>query len=157
MSAGAAIKADNAMGGEAHHGHCLCGAVTVDVTGPLAAISACHCDLCTRWSGSVQMGIEVPRARVSYKGPIRTYASSSFAERAWCETCGTAVWFADTKGENAELLELAPGLFDGFGGAKLARVVYADRAPSNFALAGELERVSKADYEARALHVEDKQ
>ena len=142
MSAGAAIKADNAMGGEAHHGHCLCCAVTVDVTGPLAAISACHCDLCTRWSGSVQMGIEVPRARVSYKGPIRTYASSSFAERAWCETCGTAVWFADT---------------EGFGGAKLARVVYADRAPSNFALAGELERVSKADYEARALHVEDKQ
>ena len=47
--------------------------------------------------------------------------------------------------------------FDGFGEAKLARVVYADRAPSNFALAGELERVSKADYEARALHVEDKQ
>jgi len=35
-------------------------------------------------------------------------------------------------------------------------VVYADRAPSNVALAGDLERVSKADYEARNLHVEDK-
>ena len=104
----------------------------------------------------MQMGIEVPRERVRYAGPIRTYASSSFAERAWCETCGTAVWFADHEGDNAHLLELAPGLFDGFGGAKLTRVVYADRAPSNVALAGDLQRVSKADYEARNLHVEDK-
>lgn len=103
----------------------------------------------------MQMGIEVQRDRVVYKGPIRTYASSSFAQRAWCETCGTAVWFADTEGENAGVLELAPGLFDGFGGAALTRVVYADRAPSNVALAGDLQRVSKADYEAHNLHVED--
>lgn len=139
-----------------HHGHCLCGAVTVEVTGPLGEISACHCDLCTRWSGSVQMGIEVPRDRLRLAGPIRTYASSSFAKRAWCESCGSAVWFADNVGDSAEVFELAPGLFDGFGGAALTRVVYADRAPSNFAIAGDLERVSKADYEARYPHVEDK-
>ena len=102
------------------------------------------------------MGLEVPRERVTYAGPIKTYASSSFANRAWCENCGTSLWFADTEGNNAHLLELAPGLFDGFGGAKLVRVVYADQAPEGVALAGDLDRVSKADYEARNRHVEDK-
>ena len=144
------------MSEKTHHGHCLCGAVTLTVRGPLAGISACHCSLCTRWSGSVQMGIEVPRSRVEHEGPIRTYQSSSFAERAWCAECGSAVWFADIQGAHAGLLELAPGLFDDFGGAEVVRVVYADCAPGNFALAGDLQRVSKAAYEAENLHVEDR-
>ena len=143
------------MAEETHHGHCLCSAVTVTVTGPLGDISACHCGACTRWSGSVLMGLEVPAERVRWKGPVRTYASSSFAERAFCETCGSALWFADVEGPNTGGLELSPGLFDGFGGARLTRVVYADCAPTNLTLAGDLDRVSKADYEARNLHVED--
>ncbi len=138
-------------------GRCLCGAVTVAVTGPLGEASACHCSACTRWTGSVLIGLNIPRKRVTYSGPIKSYASSSFSERAWCDTCGTAVWFADTKGDGADSLELSPGLFDGFGGAKLTRVVYADCAPEGVALAGDLQRVSKADYEATHLHVEDGQ
>lgn len=138
-------------------GRCLCGAVTVAVTGPLGEASACHCSACTRWTGSVLIGLDIPRDRVSYSGPIKSYASSSFSERAWCDICGTAVWFADTKGDGADSLELSPGLFDGFGGAKLTRVVYADCAPEGVALAGDLQRVSKADYEATHLHVEDGQ
>lgn len=137
-------------------GRCLCGAVTVTVTGPLGDVSACHCGPCTRWSGSVLMGLEIPRDRVVYDGPIKTYASSSFAQRAWCDTCGTAVWFTDTEGDGSAYLELAPGLFDGFGGAKLTRVVYVDCAPADVELAGDLDRVTKADYEAANLHVEDR-
>ena len=136
-------------------GRCLCGAVTVTVTGPLGNASACHCSACTRWTGSVLMGLDIPRERVTYAGPIKSYASSSFSERAWCENCGTAVWFADTEGEGAANLELSPGLFDDFGGAALTRVVYADCAPSGVVLGGDLQRVSKADYEATHLHVED--
>ncbi len=104
----------------------------------------------------MQMGMAIEKDRVMYNGPIKTYASSSFAERAWCATCGAAVWFADTKGDGAAFLELAPGLFDGFGGAKLARVVYADSAPEGVMLGGDLERVTKAEYEAQHLHAEDK-
>lgn len=141
---------------ELTEGRCLCGAVTITVTGSLGNVSACHCAPCTRWSGSMQMGVEVPRDRVAYDGPIKTYASSSFARRAWCDTCGTAVWFADTEGDGAAYLELAPGLFDGFGGAKLARIVYADCAPDGVELTGDLDRVSKADYEAVNRHVGDR-
>lgn len=138
-----------------HEGHCLCGAVTVKVDGPLGDISACHCEMCTRWSGSVQMGAEVDRNRVAIAGPVATYQSSEFAERAWCNTCGSAVWFKDTIGENEHVFELAPGLFDGFGGARLVRVVYCDRAAGGVRLAGDLDRMTKAEYEAQFPFVED--
>ena len=140
---------------EHHSGRCLCGAVTVEVTGPLGDISACHCVPCTRWSGSMQMGIEIPRDRITVEGPVKTFASSSFAQRAWCDTCGSALWFADTDGGAPEVLELAPGLFDNAGGAVLKRVVYADRHPDGYALAGDYISVTKAEYEAKNQHVED--
>lgn len=128
-------------------GRCLCGAVTVQVEGALGDISACHCENCRRWSGAVQMGVEVPRERVTISGPVKVHQSTQIAERAWCDTCGSAVWFAYTAGRDTGYLELAPGLFDNFGGAKVVREVYADRCPDGIRLAGVSERVTKADYE----------
>lgn len=133
---------------ETTKGQCLCGAVTVEVVGPLGDISACHCDLCTRWSGSVQMGIEVSHENVSIKGPIKTHQSSEIAKRAWCDVCGSAVFFSYTQGRDTGYLDLAPGLFKNFGGAKLARVVYADCCPDGLTLGGDHIRVTKAEYEA---------
>ncbi|WP_281981218.1 GFA family protein [Thalassorhabdomicrobium marinisediminis] len=142
--------------GEVIKGHCLCGAVTVEVTGPLGEISACHCEMCTRWSGSVQMGIEVPQERVTLDGPVKTHRSSSIGERAWCDTCGTAVWFRYPDGPDAGYFELAPGLFDNAGGARLARVVYADRHPDAFSIAApDAARVSKQDYEKTHPHLSE--
>ncbi|MCB1362976.1 MAG: GFA family protein [Rhodobacteraceae bacterium] len=134
-------------------GRCLCGAVRIVVDAPMAEISACHCDMCRRWSGSVQMGMEVPEASVSVSGPVKTYRSSHFAERAWCDTCGSALWLRDVEGRNAGVFELVPGLFDNAGGARLTREVYADRCPDGYALAGDHERISRAEYEAVNAHV----
>ncbi|MDF1726142.1 MAG: GFA family protein [Sulfitobacter sp.] len=136
-------------------GQCLCGAVKVVVTGPLGDISACHCEMCTRWSGSVQMGLEVPQERCEISGPVKTHRSSDIGERAWCDTCGSAVWFRYPEGPDAGYFELAPGLFDNAGGARLVRIVYADRHPDGFALAGDVQRISKADYEANNPFVKE--
>ena len=130
-------------------GHCLCGAVRVTVTGPLGDISACHCEMCTRWSGSIQMGIETPQEQVEITGPVKSHRSSSIGERAWCDTCGSAIWFRYPEGPDAGYFELAPGLFPNADGAQLVRIVYADRHPDGYALAGDVERVSKTEYEAR--------
>lgn len=134
-------------------GSCLCGAVHVSVDAPMSKISACHCDMCRRWSGSIQMGIEVPETSVTITGPVKTYRSSSFAERAWCETCGSALWFRDFDGRDAGFFEMTPGLFENAGGARLLREVYSDRCPEGYALSGDIERVTKADYEAQYAFV----
>ena len=100
------------------------------------------------------MGLEVPRERVAVEGPLKRHQSSALAERAWCDTCGSALWFTYTSGVDTGYFELAPGLFENAGGAPLTRVVYADRCPDGFALAGEgVERVDQADYEASHPHL----
>ncbi|HBS50949.1 MAG TPA: GFA family protein [Rhodobacteraceae bacterium] len=137
-------------------GRCLCGAVRVSVAAPMTEISACHCGMCRRWSGAMQMGIEVPQDKVVVSGPIKTYRSSSFAERAWCDSCGLALWFRDVEGPNTGWFELAPGLFDNAAGAKLVREVYADRCPEGYRLEGDaVARMSQKDYEAVYPHVNE--
>jgi hypothetical protein len=131
-------------------GHCLCGAVQVSTTALFDTISACHCEMCRRWSGAVQLGIEAPREAVSISGPVKTYRSSSFAERGWCDVCGSAVFFRNVAGRDADLFEFAPGLFENAGGARLARVVYADCAVGGIEFEGDdIERVTRAEYEAK--------
>ncbi len=134
-------------------GHCLCGAVRIRARSLSGEISACHCEMCTRWSGGIQMGIEAPASGVTVSGPVKTYRSSSFAERAWCDTCGSALWLRNVEGEGSDVYEFVPGIFDNAGGARLARIVYADCAPDGFSLAGDVPRFSKADYEKEHAHV----
>jgi hypothetical protein len=126
-------------------GRCLCGAVTVRAE-RTSDVSACHCGICRRWSGTAFAGVDA--ARVEVEGPARTYRSSTFAERAWCESCGTALWFRI----DGEAHELSPGLFEEGAGWPLAREVYADRAGA-LSLAAPGERVSAAEYERGHAHV----
>lgn len=134
-------------------GRCLCGAVEVVArVGPGAEVSACHCDLCRRWSGTVFMGFDVAPGDVEVRGDIATFASSSFAERAFCGTCGTHLWFRDTA-DNAPY-ELSPGLFPEARDLPLVREVYADRAARWARLSGNHRRVSRADYERENPFVE---
>lgn len=137
-------------------GRCLCGAVNVGVAELSDEIWACHCRMCTRWSGSVQMGIEAPEAGVTVTGPVRTYRSSWFAERAWCETCGSALWLRNVDGPDTGVYEFVPGLFDNATGARLTRVDYADYHPEGYWLEGvDVMRVSQKEYEAANAHLNE--
>lgn len=131
-------------------GQCLCGAVTVTADKLSDEMSACHCKMCTRWSGGVQMFIEAPEHGVTITGPVKTYRSSGFAERAWCDVCGSAVYLRNYAGRDVGYFEFSPGLFEDAAGARLTRVVYSDRALGGATLGGEnVVRVTKAEYEAR--------
>ena len=131
-------------------GHCLCGAVQVRVTEHEAAVSACHCSLCRRWTGAAQWGFSAPAAAVTVTGAVATYRSSPFATRAWCPACGTHLWLRD----DGKDYEFVPGLFDGAATMPLSHEVYADRAFACVPLAGEHPRRTAAEYEAEHAFVE---
>lgn len=101
------------------------------------------------------MGVEVSPDDVTVKGPVKVHQSTDIAERAWCDVCGSALWFRYTRDRDAGYLELVPGLFENFGGAKVMREVYADRCPHGMRLEGVQERVTSTDYEALNPHVGD--
>lgn len=131
-------------------GHCLCGSVRLRVDGHAAAVSVCHCSMCRRWSG-LALAVFVARAgTVDVQGPVKVCRASSFAERAWCDCCGTHLWIRDDGGD----YDLMPGLFDAARDFALVREVYADRAFAAARFDGAHARVTAAQYEATHAFVE---
>ena len=66
---------------------CLCGAV--HVTAPTTTdVHVCHCSMCRRWSEGPAFTVH-GGTEVEVSGPVTRYASSDWAERAFCSRCGT--------------------------------------------------------------------
>ncbi len=86
-------------GGEATEtrtGGCLCGAVRYRVDGPVRPLVACHCRQCRRQSGHHFVSTDVPREQITIEGEdaITWYRSSPTAQRGFCGTCGSVLFFA---------------------------------------------------------------
>ncbi|MFN3985236.1 MAG: GFA family protein [Rhodocyclaceae bacterium] len=75
-------------------GRCLCGAVTLSVVAKGEKIGACHCSMCRKWSGGPMLAVEC-EDDVSIEGGehLTVYASSDWAERGFCGTCGTHLFY----------------------------------------------------------------
>lgn len=134
-------------------GRCLCGAVRITVAGAHdPRPGACHCRMCQRWSGGLFLCFEAAAAAVRVTGKVARFASSEFAERAFCPVCGAHLWMRDTGAADAPY-ELMPGLFDALAGQPLRSEIYTDNALACVTLAGDHDRATAAEYEARHPHV----
>ena len=135
-------------------GHCLCGAVAVRVERTDdARPGACHCRLCQRWSGGLFLCFAAPASAVTVTGEVARFASSEFAERAWCPRCGTHLWMRNTSGPD-EGYDLMPGLFDAARDWPLQSEIYVDRAFVSVRLSGDHRRATRAEWEAKHPFVE---
>lgn len=129
------------------HGKCLCGRVEVPVAGGAGWIGVCHCSLCRRWSGGLWAGFPAAADAVSVSGPVKTYASSALAERAFCAECGTQLWMRDLKDEAD--FDLMPGIFEDAAIWPLKNEIYVDEAYAAFALNGSHVRATAAEYRSK--------
>jgi hypothetical protein len=84
---------------------------------------------------------------------VTRFASSGFAERAFCATCGSHLWMRDLKGE-VPGFDLMPGLFDEARAWPLRSEIYLDRAMASIRLEGDHSRATRAEYEAEHLHIQ---
>lgn len=134
-------------------GHCLCGAVSVRVTGHGGFTGACHCRMCQRWSGALFVSFNAPANAVTVTGEVTRYQSAPFAERAFCPRCGSHLWMRNTEADDSSY-DLMPGLFDAARDIPLQSEIYTDRALPGLALAGDHRRATRAQYEARNPHLE---
>ncbi|WP_299737426.1 GFA family protein [uncultured Roseobacter sp.] len=135
-------------------GRCLCGAVKIEIDGNyVAAIGACHCVMCQRWNGMLFGSFVAETKAVAVTGPVRSYASSSFSERGFCETCGSSVWLRSTDPDEPEI-ELFPGLFKEAADFVLLSEIYTDLAPNYACLRGDHRRKTRAEVQAKYPFVE---
>ena len=133
-------------------GKCLCGAVTVEFEPAKSELGACHCEMCRRWVGSAFVEIDVKPGSLKYDGPVKTFASSDWAERAWCDTCGSTLWYHLTM-PGHDFYGMSAGLVDNAGGLTLKREIYIDKKPGGYAFAGGHKLLTKADFEAQVAAI----
>ncbi|MEC9260419.1 MAG: GFA family protein [Pseudomonadota bacterium] len=72
--------------------HCLCGDSSLTVVPKSLEIGACHCNTCRKWSGGPFLAIESEQVTVT-GDKISRYASSEWAERVFCQQCGTHLFY----------------------------------------------------------------
>lgn len=75
-------------------GACACGLVKFSANLPEAKFHICHCSICRKHSGGPQMATLVNEApMLSSDGTLVWYKSSDWAERGFCGTCGTNLFW----------------------------------------------------------------
>lgn len=114
-------------------GQCLCSAVTIE-TADKSEIGACHCGFCRKWGGGPMLAVHCG-ADVEIDGTesVRTFASSDWAERAFCRRCGTHLYYKlHATGEHF----IPAGLIDS-DAFEMASQIYIDKKPAYYDFANE--------------------
>lgn len=130
-------------------GHCLCGAVSFEATPRAAETHVCHCENCRRWTGSALLVVSVLPEDIHFEGAdqIRVFASSDWAHRAWCDRCGSTLYFRlSVEGHGPRAYEMALGLFDAPDAFPVAKEIFIDRKPSAYAFVGEHRRLTEQEH-----------
>jgi hypothetical protein len=131
---------------QAISGRCLCGAVTITLDSFDGHVGACHCGMCRRWSGpslTVDGGRQI---RISGETHLRRYRSSDWAERAFCERCGSSLFYRLlSTGEHF----VWAGLFDALPGAVFDRQIFIDQKPGWYAFANATTDLTEAEVFAK--------
>ncbi|MGB5871313.1 MAG: GFA family protein [Albidovulum sp.] len=118
-----------------HHGSCLCGAVAFTATGPLRAVTACHCTQCRKASGHYWATSSVPSDRfvLTRDQGLVWFRSSDHAERGFCRGCGASLFY---KPDGEGRIAIAPGAFDGPTGLTIAKHIFTNEAGDYYAPTG---------------------
>lgn len=124
-------------------GHCLCGAVTFSVDAVNPEHHACHCDMCRRWSGAPFFAATVENIRFAGEDNITRYPSSRWAERGFCTTCGTNLFY---RFKEADEYYVCVGAFDDQTPFKMVGEIYIDSKPPGYAFAGDHPRLTEAEF-----------
>ena len=115
------------------NGRCLCGAVTVRAEIDNPVLRACHCEMCRQHTSGAFFSIKTVPGSEEVSGPAKSYRSSDWAERGFCATCGSTLWYG-TVADQAR--HFAAGLFENAADAPLVIEFFEDNAPAGYALAG---------------------
>jgi hypothetical protein len=102
-------EGESAMPNEIHSGGCQCGAVRFRIEGTLGDASICHCRMCQKaFGGFYAPLVSVGKATLAWtRGAPKSFQSSNFAARGFCDDCGTPLTYEAPDG-----VALAIGAFD---------------------------------------------
>lgn len=128
-------------------GHCLCGAVEIVIEAPAQEIEICQCSMCRRWSGAIYTAQTGKSVTIQGEDKASVYRSSAWAERAFCGTCGSHLWFRFLPTGNRSF---SAGLFDAASSHTIEKEIFVDEAADWCRIQGDHPRQTGAEVIAEA-------
>ena len=131
-----------ATAGKDFEGGCHCREVRFRATGPLCEILICHCSDRLKITGT-SWGASAVHADDFFwlgDGRPRWYGSSEWAERGFCPTCGSQMFY---RRRDLPLISIAPGAFDSSEMLSVSGQIYAESHPSWGPVGADLEDLDK--------------
>jgi hypothetical protein len=123
-------------------GRCLCGAARFTARPLEPVMHACHCSLCRKWSGGVFLAVPATDVRVEDDSALAVYGSSDWAERLFCKTCGSSLFWRMRSGGH---YAVAVQSFDDLSPFVFAEEIFIDEKPASYAFAGDRPRKTGAE------------
>ena len=122
-------------------GGCLCGKVRFTAQDVERHFHACHCGMCRRWAGGPLFGTMAGEVAFENEDQITVFSSSEWAERGFCKSCGTNLFYRLKSGGYF----MCVGAFDEGASFKLAGEIYVDHQPDGYRFAGDQPRLTEAE------------
>lgn len=111
-------------------GNCLCGAVRIRSTPTSHRVVACHCDMCRMWGGgpllAIDGGIDV---QIEGEEHVGVFRSSDWAERAFCQRCGSHLFYRFLATGNHEI---PVGLLEDSSEWSFEEEIFVDERPAYY-------------------------
>ncbi|MEM7439579.1 MAG: GFA family protein [Pseudomonadota bacterium] len=129
-------------------GSCLCGAVTYNVSDMPTETVACHCQMCRKQSGGVALAIRVEADAIAFVDTehIKIFASSAWAERGFCDICGSTLFFrVSAESPEKGVYYMSYGTVDDPGGITLTSEIFVDHKPDGYSFSGSLHQMTEAE------------
>lgn len=126
-----------------NHGTCLCGSVKITATLKSTHLGACHCGICQKWGGGPFLAAEC-EGEVHLEGMenISVFESSEWAERGFCRTCGTHLFY---RLKNQEHYAVPFSLFDRLDDWVLSEQIFIEDKPPFYSFAEKTRNLTGAE------------
>lgn len=114
---------------------CLCKKITATAINVTTHVDSCHCSMCRKWSGGPFLALNCG-TQVTFEGNqhIATFSSSDWAERGFCNNCGTHLFY---KLKESQQYIMPAGLFDHLEDAEFTTQIFVDEKPAYYDFANQ--------------------
>lgn len=126
-------------------GKCLCGAVELEIelANAISEIAACHCSMCRNWLGGPMLAIDSGVLKsIKNESSITRYQSSEWAERGFCNKCGTSLFYYL---KPADQYHFPVGLLEDKLQFKFSHQIFIDEKPEYYSFSNETENMTGSE------------
>src|SRR5262245_1391663 len=129
--------------GKTLSGGCLCGAVRFAAAPRGHKFGACHCGMCRHWSAGPFLALEVGATlKIDDDAHLGVYRSSDWAERCFCNKCGTVLFYRLV---GKDFSAVSVEAFDDRADFTFASQIFVDEKPAYYGFANKTKMQTGAE------------